>query len=401
MKKFIIMVCCSCLLIACKSPEEKRIEAFEEQVEQIRSELHNIGLAVVAVKDNQVVYSNTFGNRTIALAGDSTATDTPLQKNNLFRIASISKSFTTVALLQQVEAGKVSLKDDVSDLIGFRVRNPHFPDIPITLEMLLSHTSSLNDSQGYFNLNVINPATNENADSCYYSYAPGCGYEYCNLNINLSGAILEKLAQERFDNYMLNHILRPLGVYGGYNIDSLDQSLFARLYYVFPEGDVEWADDAYVSPAKRLANYRMGYDTPVFSPTGGMKLSAEGLARWMLVHMNYGTTPDGVRLISEEHSRDMQTPRSDFEHYGLTLWQTDLYSPGVTLVGHTGGAYGMRSAMFFNPQEKYGFVVISSGALETPEEEAVTTDPSGSTDEDRSILTSTLRLMYKTFVEAQ
>jgi CubicO group peptidase (beta-lactamase class C family) len=78
--------------------------------------------------------------------------------------------------------------------------------------------------------------------------------------------------------------------------------------------------------------------------------------------MNYGTTPDGVKIISEESSRNMQVPRSEPEHYGLNLWRADDYVPGVTLVGHTGGAYGLSSAMFFNPDEKYGFVIICSGS---------------------------------------
>ncbi len=397
--------------------EQQKIVSFEQQVEQIRTDLHNVGLAVVAVKENQIVYSNTFGYKHIPSASitdadgliDADRGDSlPLAKDDLFRIASISKSFTTVSLLQQVEAGRLSLQDDVSELIGFRVRNPHFPDTKITLEMLLSHTSSLSDKRGYFRLDVLNPEVNPEADSCYNDYAPATGYEYCNLNLNLAGAILERVSGERFDNYVLGHILRPLGLYGGYNIDSLDASRLVSLYYVEPDSakriQTYRAADAYGSPAKRLENYRLGYDTPVFSPTGGMKLSAESLAQWMLLHMNNGTRPannglPAVTLISEQHSLDMRQPRSDDEHYGLTLWQTDLYSPGVTLTGHTGGAYGMRSAMFFNPQEKYGFVVISNGALETPEEIADMQDPSGSCAEDRSILTSTLRLMYQTFVD--
>ena len=109
----------------------------------------------------------------------------------------------------------------------------------------------------------------------------------------------------------------------------------------------------------------MGHDALIFSPTGGMKISALDLARYMTMHMNYGTTPDGVKIISEESSRNMQVPRSEPEHYGLNLWLADDYVPGVTLVGHTGGAYGLRSAMFFHPEEKYGFVIICSGSRET------------------------------------
>jgi len=69
----------------------------------------------------------------------------PLSDRTIFRIASISKSFSAVAIMQLIEAGKLSLDDDASKLVGFAVRNPKFPDKVITLKMLLSHTSSIND----------------------------------------------------------------------------------------------------------------------------------------------------------------------------------------------------------------------------------------------------------------
>ena len=83
-------------------------------------------------------------------------------------------------LLQQVEQGKLALTDDVSDLLGFKVRSPRFPDTPITLEMLLSHTSSINDSQGYWTtIDIINPDCNPDVALCYNDYEPGSGgYEY-------------------------------------------------------------------------------------------------------------------------------------------------------------------------------------------------------------------------------
>ncbi|VTP98079.1 serine hydrolase domain-containing protein [Sphingobacterium daejeonense] len=83
-------------------------------------------------------------------------TKEPLTTDNLFRIASISKSFSSTAIMQLVEAGKVSLDDDISDLIGFKVRNPKFPNTKITLEMMLSHRSkSQMTANGYFTLDVL------------------------------------------------------------------------------------------------------------------------------------------------------------------------------------------------------------------------------------------------------
>lgn len=377
----LLLLCAALLLPSCNQSDlSKRAARFESEMDSFRKEAKNIGMSVVFVRDNQIAYVHHFGLKNL-LSGDS------IDDQTLFRIASISKSFTATSLMQLVEQGVVTLQTDVSDLAGFTIRNPRYPDTVITLEMLLSHTSSLNDSQGYFTLDVINPEANPDWAKCYNDYAPGTGYEYCNLNFNLCGSFLEKLSGIRFDRYVVSHILRPLGLYGGYCVDSLDRTRFASLYEYDPEQDLFTCVDneAYAPRSERVTNYRFGYDTPVFSPTGGMKLSAISLAKYMLMHMNYGITPDSVRIISESSSRNMQTPRSDDEHYGLALWQTDQYSPGVTLVGHTGGAYGMRSAMFFNPEKKYGFVVISNGAISRFED-------------DENILSGTLKRMYQCFI---
>lgn len=343
------------LLSGCHSAEKE----FEKDMGAYLAEIEAAGVTCAVVKDNKVIYHHNFGVKDLA-------TKEPVDDQTLWRIASISKSFTATSLLQQVEQGKLSLKDDVSDLLGFTVRNPKYPDIPITLEMLLSHTSSINDSQGYWTtIDIINPDINTSASACYNDYAPGSGgYEYCNLNLNLAGTILERVSGERFDQYVVNHVLRPLGLYGGYCVDSLDKSRFAHLYSWDEDNQkfVDNYDEAYAPRSEKVANYTMGHDALIFSPTGGMKISGLDLARYMTMHMNYGTTPDGVRIISEESSRDMQTPRSEPEHYGLNLWLADDYVPGITLVGHTGGAYGLSSAMFFHPEDKYGFVIICSGS---------------------------------------
>jgi len=357
MKKHLLLAGLAAVLLlpGCHSPEKE----FEKDMSAYLADIGAVGTSCVVVKDNQVVYHHNFGVKDLA-------TGEPVDDATMFRIASISKSFTATSLLQLVEQGRISLQDDVSGLLGFQVRNPKYPDTVITLEMLLSHTSSLNDNQGYWTtIDILNPDLDPDYVKCYNDYEPGSGgYEYCNLNLNLAGTILERVSGERFDQYVVNHILRPLGVYGGYCVDSLDRSRFAHLY----AWDAETGsfkdnyEEAYAPRSEKIANYQMGHDALVFSPTGGMKISALDLARVMTLHMNYGTTPDGVRLISEESSRNMQVPRSEPEHYGLNLWLADDYVPGVTLVGHTGGAYGLSSAMFFNPEEKYGFVIICSGA---------------------------------------
>jgi CubicO group peptidase (beta-lactamase class C family) len=267
--------------------------------------------------------------------------------------------------MQLIEAGKLSLDDDFSDLVGFKIRNPKFPDKVITLRMIMSHTSSINDSQGYFTLDAINPSKNPDWAKCYSDYAPGSGYDYCNLNYNMVGTVIEKLSTERFDNYVKNHILNPLGLYAGYNVDSLDASRFATLHeYDATTKTFKPSPAAYNPRREEIRNYTMGYSTPIFSPTGGMKISATDLAKYMSMHMNMGKY-QGKRIISKKSAKLMQTKIADEEGYALALTNLDDLIPGKKMVGHTGSAYGLYSAMFFHPKEKFGIVVITNGCNPT------------------------------------
>jgi CubicO group peptidase (beta-lactamase class C family) len=313
-----------------------------------------MGLSVAVVKDNKFIYTHSFGLKDVE-------TNAPLTNENIFRIASISKSFSATAIMQLVEAKKVNLDQDVSELIGFKVRNPKFPETVITLRLMLSHLSSINDSQGYFSLDSINPAKSVNWYKCYNSYEPGKRYEYCNFNFNMIGTIIEKVSGERFDAYIQNHILNPLQLYGGYYVNGLDKSKFATIYEYQPdEAKFVASPNAYAPRTAEVAAYQMGYSAPIFSPTGGMKISAKDLATYMMMHANYGKY-NGVRIISKKNSKMMQTAVSDIAAYGFALETPATIIDGKVMVGHTGSAYGLYSAMFFNPQEKFGIVVISNG----------------------------------------
>lgn len=344
----------SILLLFFLHPAFSQVESVNKSISEILDKNPVAGLSVAVVKKDEIIYQNSFGMKDLDKK-------IPLTDESLFRIASISKSFTATALMQLVEQNKLSLQDDVSDLIGFEVRNPKFPDKVITLEMILSHTSSINDSEGYFTLDAIDPSKNPDWANCYNDYEPGKDYQYCNLNFNIAGTILERISGERFDHYIINHILRPLNIYGGYNVDELDQSLFATIYDYQPESSTfSPSPAAYASRKEDVDNYIMGRSAPIFSPTGGLKISAPGLARYMAMHMNKGKY-DKVRIISRKSEKTMQKSRSDEANYGLALQTTTKFIPGVTLVGHTGLAYGLHSAMFFHPKKKYGMVIISSG----------------------------------------
>ncbi|MFY8202859.1 MAG: serine hydrolase domain-containing protein, partial [Sediminibacterium sp.] len=106
-------------------------EKAEVEIQQLMRTTPVVGLSVAVVKDNKVIYNHSFGFKDVEK-------ELPLTNESIFRIASISKSFTTTAIMQLVAKKQISLDQDVSELVGFKIRNPKFPNTVITLKMLLS-----------------------------------------------------------------------------------------------------------------------------------------------------------------------------------------------------------------------------------------------------------------------
>ncbi len=366
-----VMVASVMLLLASCTPSlEKKTD---KAINEVMKEFQAVGISAVVVKDGKIVYEKAFGYANLD-------NQIPLTTNHFMRIASISKSFTATSLMQLVEKGIISLDDDVSNLIGFQVRNPHHPEVPITLRMVLSHTASFRDPENYSTLDHLNPAVNGDCSTTYYDYAPGAGYNYSNLGLNFAGAILEKVSGVRFDRYVKENVIAPLGLHAGHNIDELDMSKCASIYRYRDGQYVE--SSAYGSVAHRLDEYVMGYSAPMFSPTGGVKISAHDLATYMMMHMNYGEL-NGVRIISEESAKTMQTPvwiklTDDYyeDQYGLCLMEFVDYlddsqynTPGHYPVGHTGDAYGLRSIMIWSPADQWGIVAMTNGYIYNQDKE--------------------------------
>jgi CubicO group peptidase (beta-lactamase class C family) len=338
-------------------------EKAEANIQAIMKQYDVVGLSVAVVKHNKIIYTHSFGLKNIE-------NNTPLNDSDIFRIASISKSFSATSIMQLAAAGKLSLDEDFSKLIGFKVRNPKFPDKVITLKMVMSHTASINDSQGYFSLDGINPDKGANWAKCYNDYEPGTDYQYCNLDYNMIGTIIERLSGERFDQYVKHHVLDPLGLYAGYCVDSLDNSRFVTLYEYDGKTKKFTPDPGAYNPRREeIKNYVMGYSTAIFSPTGGMKISATDLAKYMMMHMNHGKYPGG-RIISKKYSKIMQTQVANKDGYGLAIRTVPDLIPDKIMKGHTGSAYGLFSGMFFQPDEKFGIVAICNGTS-VPETESI------------------------------
>jgi CubicO group peptidase (beta-lactamase class C family) len=329
-------------------------EEVDREVNKIIEESGAVGISVALVKKGKLIFTGAYGYRDLE-------NKQPLDSKNIFRIASISKSFTATSIMQLVEERKLNLDEDVSHWIGFSVRNPKFPDNVISLRLMLSHLSSIYDSNGDFKLDVIDPNKNPNWMKAYSDYAPGDSFLYCNLNYNMVGAILERASQQRFDDYVIQQVLKPLSLYGGYDVTKLDSSRFAYIYeYNTDSKKYTRSVGAYAVRSDLKDGYQLGRTTPVFSPTGGMKISAPDLAKYMMMHMRMGKYKGG-RLLSKKNAMLMQEPVSLKEPYGFALETSTTMIPGEILIGHTGVAYGLYSAMFFHPDKEYGIVVIVNG----------------------------------------
>lgn len=376
-KIFKVFLAASIIAVLSSSCATDPAKNADKAIASIMEKHGNVGVSAVFVKDGAIVYQKNFGYKDIDKK-------TPIENDDIFRIASISKSFVATSIMQLVEQGKLSLDDDVSDLIGFTVRNPRHPKKVITLRSVLSHTSSMSDAGGYFTLDPINPKVTNDQSKSYYEYEPGTDYNYCNLGYNLAGTIVEKISGVRFDEYVRTNIFNKLGLYGGHNVNLLDASKFIPIYEWDAEKGAFGRQDAAYNPRKKdIENYVMGYSTPIFSPTGGIKISAGDLAKYMTMHMNFGEL-NGVRVISEESAKEMQKINwhyNDNTGYGLAITTADHFVNGKLLKGHTGSAYGLYSVMFFHPEEKWGIVVITNGVKE----------------EYRKFQQETMNLLYDTF----
>ena len=154
------------------------------------------------------------------------------------RIASISKLVLTIGVMRLVEDGKLDLDADVSKALGWKLRNPAFPKQRITLRLLLSHTASLTDGAGYWQVPLDGEFRKllDDPKAWDAQHAPGAYWRYANVGFPLIGAVMERATGERFDLLMQRLVLKPLGLHACYNWPSCDVATAARAVVLYREG---------------------------------------------------------------------------------------------------------------------------------------------------------------------
>jgi len=296
------------------------------------------------------------------------------------RVASITKLATAVGVMKLVEAGKLELNADVSNYLGWRLRNPAFPDRPISLRMLLSHTSSIrdHDDQYAIPLGQTVQATMADPRSWDLEHGPGANYfTYGNMNFPIVASIVERVTGERFDLWMRHNVLEPMKLDACFNWPTCSDDAVARAVELDGPDGKPLKDDLHgarpacpvlVSDGEPcdLTRSKLGENGGLFAPQGGLRISMNGLARVGRMLLDGGTL-DGARIISPPSVDTLFTQVWRFngangatEHgfycsYGLATQQIptpvpgcadDMGTSGATLVGHAGDAYGLKAGLW-------------------------------------------------------
>ena len=316
------------------------------------------------------------------------------------RVASISKLVVAIGVMKLVEAGRLDLDSDVSPRLGWSLRNPAFPDRPITLRQLLSHTSSVRDHDDQYAVPLGGTvrAVMAAPQSWDLKHGPGDGYfAYSNMNFPIVASIVELATGERFDTWMRRQVLDPMKIDACFNWPTCSDSAVARAVQLSAPDGTPVRDDlhgarpscpVYVEEPTpcELKLWRLGENGALFSPQGGLRISARGLARVGRMILNGGTL-DGIRILSPQSVDSLFAPIWRFDGlngstekgfyctYGLATQtiptpvkgcRDDPVGDGVIRQGHAGDAYGLRSGLWLDRARGTGLAFFVTGMGDDP-----------------------------------
>jgi CubicO group peptidase (beta-lactamase class C family) len=356
---------------------------WDAQFEEIRENHSLVGISVTIGDREGEIYSFHSGKRDLSR-------DLDINSNSVYRIASVSKLVTALALFTLVDSEGIDIDSDASNYLHFELRNPSYQDQTITIRSLLSHQSSLRDGDGYSQF-LSNSYQNENppsidqlllTDGSFFTsnlysnqYSPEDNYfQYANINYGVIGTIIENISGMRFDQYLVEKVLNPIGVKGSYNVEDIIDPNDIAVLYRFQGGSWTPQADHYngVVSHWNLAQYEIGSNGLLFAPQGGLRISSEDMERIIRVLLNSGSS-NGYTLLHPSTLEEFITTQWIYDgsngnnYYGIfnkyahgNHLTTDLLD-GFSLVGHCGEAYGLISDSYCDVEKGYSITFITNG----------------------------------------
>lgn len=316
---------------------------FEDYVKTLMEKEHIAGVAVAVSQNGQIIYKAGFGVRNIS-------TQEPVTPETIFGIASISKSFTAMAIMQLEDEGKLCVDDPVAKYIpefkipGVEDRNS------VKIRHLLSHTTGIPPMRRRQELCTFDKHIEYLATEDYQVLGkPGEYFSYCNDAFLLLGEIIQRLTGRLYRRYMTERILDAAGMYRStYSLEEIARFHNVSVPYIYNKkcGSLE------EQPWPKLGNYEVG---------GGVRSNVLDLMKYAQIYVNKGVV-DGKRIVSENGLKKMQEPVYKIgrnSYYGFALKITPDYC-GVTLVEHGGSQPGVSSNFGFIPEKGIGAAVLTN-----------------------------------------
>jgi CubicO group peptidase (beta-lactamase class C family) len=303
------------------------------------------GVGIALVSKDSIIWIGTIGSANIE-------TGEPITEKTLFRIGSCTKSFIGLGFLKLIEEGKIDLDMPVRELVPeIEIENPWKDIHPVRIVHLLDHTAGFDDSHINSIYNKEDPemplkqALDIKADLRRVRWQPGTRYSYSSPGYTLAGYILEKVTGQRYEDYLKEAILKPIGMKSStFRLTDECKQFLARGY-----------QDNY-----EPIPYFEGYDRPASS----LISSPKEMALFIQFMLNSGSV-DEKQIISAKLIDQVGIPSSTIAaKAGLTNgysfgFDTD-FQDGFKWLNHTGGGPGCIAKYAYIKENGIGYTVMAN-----------------------------------------
>jgi D-alanyl-D-alanine carboxypeptidase len=300
------------------------------------------GVAIGVVSDQELIWSKGFGFADIKAK-------LPMSATTKFRMASNSKLFTAIAIMQLREEGKLGLDDPVVKYLPwFKAKAAGDDDGPITIEQLLSHSSGLQREAGDHWSSYNFPTTQE-LQRLYperqAAFAPSVRWKYSNLGFAVAGSVVEQVSGQRWADYVEQNIFKPLGMRNS-SVDKNVSGLAVPYGRRMPDGTRE------VLPF---------IDARGMAAATGVTSNVEDMAKFISAQFRRGPR-GGAQIVSSGSWREMLRVRSVEENWtaGTGLGFDVKRVKDKTYIGHGGGYPGNTTQTLIQLDDKVGVIVLTN-----------------------------------------
>ena len=285
----------------------------------------------------------------------------PVTERTWFRIASLTKTAVAFLVMRMQTLKMLDVQEDIGSFWDKPIRNPHFPKEPITLGMLLSHTSSLCDSAAYFSSYNKNICLHEllEASASFSFCKPGTCFTYSNFGAGMAASLLEYRFGKSIEQLIQEFLFIPLGIKATFDASLLRNETVADLWRVLPQ---KRCYDAKMRCNSAKPITEADPEHHYLLAAGQLMITAPMLGKLCSVLFQNSSFFD-TRSISCLTTPGLSWPdrRVPMRH-AMGLFTMELPS-GEVLFGHQGLAYGAVNGLFFNKHGD-GFVSLTAGTSE-------------------------------------